>query len=319
MNRKCILIGDFNCDLLENSSARAETFLSVLPIGYSIVPKDRNYSFISTSGNASNLDHVVFLHPHNLDLIVKVSLEGEDSDHIPLFLSFPVRDTPSSEFIKRKSKYLRIKSWDKIDKGIFQGECDFMLDQIRVPFQWLQRQPGMDKSDIRNELNLNCALITHTLKNAEKFAVPVRTSRSGTEKFGWSNNESLKSACQALKFWLRLWNDCDKLRNGVVNTLRLLTKRHFQKELKAYRVGQNVAIAESITNDPNKLWKTRLANNKTRESKITISENHWHSDFKSQFTEPDVNILKKFETDLNNSLRTPGPGTFVVSSSDTKA
>ena len=33
MNRKCILIGYFNCDLLENSSARAETFLSVLPSG----------------------------------------------------------------------------------------------------------------------------------------------------------------------------------------------------------------------------------------------------------------------------------------------
>ena len=115
MNRKCILIGDFNCDLLENSSARAETFLSILPTGYSIVPKDRNYSFISTSGNTSNLDHVVFLHPPNPDLIVKVGLEGEYSDHIPLFLSIPVRDTPSSEFAKRKSKFLRVKSWDKID------------------------------------------------------------------------------------------------------------------------------------------------------------------------------------------------------------
>ena len=144
----------------------------------------------------------------------------------------------------------------------------------------------------------------------------MRTCRPGTEKFGWSNNESLKSACQSSKFWLRLWNDCDKPRNGVVNTLRLLTKRHFQKELKAHRVGQSVAIAESITNDPNKLWKTRLANNKTRERQITISEYQWHSYFKSQFTEPGVNTLKKFETDLNNRLRTPGPGTFVVSSSE---
>ena len=37
--------------------------------------------------------------------------------------------------------------------------------------------------------------------------------------------------------------------------------------------------------------------------------------FRSQFTEPDVNTLEKFETELNNCLRTPGPGTFVVSSS----
>ena len=59
-----------------------------------------------------------------------------------------------------------------------------------------------------------------------------------------------------------------------------------------------------------------MANNKTRESKITISEYQWHSYFKSQFTEPDVTILKKFETDLNNRLRTPGTGSFVVSSSE---
>ena len=47
MNRKCILIGDFNCDLLENSSARAETFLSILPTGYSIVPKDRLFVYFN--------------------------------------------------------------------------------------------------------------------------------------------------------------------------------------------------------------------------------------------------------------------------------
>ena len=95
---------------------------------------------------------------------MKVGLEGEYSDHIPFFLSIPIRDTPSSEFAKRKSKFLRVKSWDKIDKDIFQGECDFMLDKIRVPFQLLQRQPSMDKSDIRIELNFYC--ITHALRNA---------------------------------------------------------------------------------------------------------------------------------------------------------
>ena len=94
----------------------------------------------------------------------------------------------------------------------------------------------------------------------------------------------------------RQWNDCDKPRNGIVNTLRLLIKRYFQKELKAHWVGQSVAIAESIANNPNKLWKNRSANNRARESKITISESQWHSYFESQFTEPDVNTLEKFET-----------------------
>ena len=104
------LEGIFPKSRIENSSARAETFLSILPTGYSIVREDRNYSFISTSRNTSNLDHVVFLHPPNPDLIVNVGLKGEYSDHIPLFLSIPVRDTPSSEFAKRKSKFLRVKS-----------------------------------------------------------------------------------------------------------------------------------------------------------------------------------------------------------------
>ena len=77
-------------------------FLSILLTSYSILTIDRNYSFISTSGSTSNLDHVVCLHPLNADLIVKVGLDGEYSDNTPLFLSIPVRDIPSSEFAKSR-------------------------------------------------------------------------------------------------------------------------------------------------------------------------------------------------------------------------
>ena len=75
MNKKCVLIGDFNCDLLQNSSVRTETFLSILPTDFTVIPKNKNYTFISFSGCTSNLDHAVFLHPPNSDLMVEVGLE----------------------------------------------------------------------------------------------------------------------------------------------------------------------------------------------------------------------------------------------------
>ena len=145
MNRKCMLIVDFNCDLLQNSSVRTETFLSILPTDYTVIPKNKNYTFIYFSGSTSNLEHAVFLHPPNSDLMVEVGLEGEYSDHILLSLSIPRSGVHSSELGKRKPKSFHLKWWDKIDKDIFQAECDRILDKIRVPFQLLQRQPGMDQ------------------------------------------------------------------------------------------------------------------------------------------------------------------------------
>ena len=188
-----------------------------------------------------------------------------------------------------------------------------MLDKIQVLFQLLQWQPGMDKSDSRIELNFYCGQIAHSLKNAEKFSVPVRTCSSGTENFGWSSNKSLKSACQSFKFWLRLWNDCIKPGNRVVYTLRLLTKRHFQKELKAHRVGKVLQLRNrsgmtlisygKLVWQIIKLGKAKLQLERT--SGIHISK----------VSSPNL-ILKKFETDLNNRLHTPGSGTFVVSCSE---
>ena len=85
---------------------------------------------------------------------------------------------------------------------------------------------------------------------------------------------------------------------------------------RSSNLAQSVVVAESISNDPNKLWKTRSANNKTRENIATISEIQWYSYFMNQFAEPDAKKCENFESELNDRLFNPGPGAFVVSTKD---
>ena len=86
----------------------------------------------------------------------------------------------------------------------------------------------------------------------------MRNKRLGTKKFGRSR-KNFKPAGQSSKYWLRLRNEREKLKTGITNTLRILTAKW---KLKYHRVAQSVVVAETITNDPNKLWKTRSANEK---------------------------------------------------------
>ena len=43
------------------------------------------------------------------------------------------------------------------------------------------------------------------------------------------------ATCHRAKFWLSVWKDCGCPRSGIINSIRLTTKRRFSKELSLHR------------------------------------------------------------------------------------
>ena len=97
--------------------------------------------------------------------------------------------------------------------------------------------------------------------------------------------KNLKPTGQSSKYWLRLRNEREKPKTGITNTLRILTAKW---KLKYHRAAQSVLVAETIMNDPNKLWKTRSANEEKIKNNYNISELQWFSYFMRLFAEPDA-------------------------------
>ena len=67
--------------------------------------------------------------------------------------------------------------------------------------------------------------IIHVIRCADHAAVPVRNSGAKNGKYGWSRNPILVSACSQAREWLRIWQECDRLRVGLVKAAHIYMKR----------------------------------------------------------------------------------------------
>ena len=79
---ECVIIGDYNCDLADDSSPRSQLILSTLENRYRVLPKDNDFTFVHTSGSVSNIDHVACT--LNVSGTVSVLMGSHSTDHIPL-------------------------------------------------------------------------------------------------------------------------------------------------------------------------------------------------------------------------------------------
>ena len=88
----CLITGDFNCDLEKpsgnnsSSSNCANMLLVMLGDKFIIASKNKNFSYIHSSGSVTNLDHVM----HTWSVIpskILVSDSNFMSDHFPLFFN----------------------------------------------------------------------------------------------------------------------------------------------------------------------------------------------------------------------------------------
>ena len=73
-------------------------------------------------------------------------------------------------------------------------------------------------------------------------------------KCGLSRNPILVSACSQAKAWLCMWQKCDRPRVGVLNYVRIPTKRKSFEAFRDHVANIKAELAAKIADDPNLLW-----------------------------------------------------------------
>ena len=104
---RCLIIGDFNCNLADEKCSRAQLIKSMLLESFTLVQKDKPYSCISTNNTLTNLDHVLYSGSANYE--VKVNSEGSYSNQLPISVAVPIQD-PN---VQGDHKWQNRKIWEK--------------------------------------------------------------------------------------------------------------------------------------------------------------------------------------------------------------
>lgn len=311
-----IVAGDMNCDLLNPESPRSQV-LSTTCAGLNIIENYLDFTYVHNSGATSSLDFIMCSHQPVPLCQSHVDTSISASDHLPVSYVFP--PSTSSNYnpdLPSGRKWHQKVMWDKINTPLYQKVCDDILARIRVPYNLLHKSSSVAASDKQVLINIYCSEIVHALQCAEKAAVPICRVRIGSEIPHWSDNSDLVNACADAKFWLRMWIDNDRPRHGIVNSIRLYTKRRFAKTLAIHRAMIIECDSKYIKQEPDRMWKF-LKKKKRKESvDVLPSESEWVKYFTHEFSSPNADLENKFSIELDASLaeceREVG---FVVSNS----
>ena len=111
----------------------------------------------------------------------------------------------------RPLKWRTIIEWSKTNLADISSG---LIIHFRIPFDLLQTSLPIPTSEIRLKLNMYSSLISHSLLQAESQLVPRSRVLVGSQVKGWSGNPSLVEACQKAKFWLGIWIECGRPKNG---------------------------------------------------------------------------------------------------------
>lgn len=293
---KYLICGDFNCDLKSQDDSLGALLLNSIPPNSELLLKDKMFTHVHPSGSVSDIDHILVSSDVICSQRVNV-LDMPGSDHLPLVLQFVFCSNLPDCGTFSNGKWKSVVDWRKADVLQYCAILDSHLDVVRVPYHLLIRNYQIEVSSIRDDLDLYYGSIVSALKRAETSAVPRRSVRVGTELREWSNNVALQRACFDAKFWFRIWNDCGRPRSGVLNDLRLSTKKKFKKELSNHLA---ILALKSSTND---LWKSRISPVEP-EHESNISENSWYNYFHNQFCKPHQNISSQFLQLYRESINT---------------
>ena len=297
----CIVTGDMNCNLCDNSP-RTQVLVAACE-SLRVLENDLDYTYVHNSGSVSSLDSMLCSADVKTNGKCRVKLSICASDHLPISNVFCVTNKPTQPDECHR-KWVVKSEWGKADSALFKSVYDNILEKIKVPFQLLQQGSPVPDNEKQILLNNYCAEITHALRCAEKAAVPTRKVRIGSENPQWSQNVQLSESCSRSKFWYTLWNECGRPRQGVLNDIRLYTKRKFAKTLAKHRtdlMDQNCKVLEG---DPNAVWKyiKKKRSPKSRKEEILPSESDWNKYFTDEFSPPNKALEEEFEKELDSLL-----------------
>jgi hypothetical protein len=88
-------------------------------------------------------------------------------------------------------------------------------------------------------------------------------------------------------------------RQGLVNEIRLKTKRHFAKVLRQHLAKSVAEISSKATSEPNFVWKLLKRDNSKAYNAFKITSDQWYGYFKSEFSKPDPSLSNQYERELD--------------------
>jgi len=108
-----VIIDDYSCDLVDDLSPQSQLILSVLEIRYRILPKDKYFTFVHTSGSVSNIDPVAGT--PNVSGTVSVLKGSHSANHISIEACVSV----CIKKAKSTSQWNEIKDWSDADFPLY--------------------------------------------------------------------------------------------------------------------------------------------------------------------------------------------------------
>lgn len=311
-----IVAGDMNCNLSDANSSRTEILLSSCP-QLTVINNDLAFTYVHNSGSTSNLDF--FLSTKSLEIYPSSHVNNafSVSDHLPISNTFQVGSSNQSTPLRSHNRWIWKQEWEKIDVPTYHFVSNNILSKIKVPYFLLQTSSGLSQADKQLSLNTYCYEIVHALRIAESRAVPTRKMRIGTEIPKWNENPELSEACRRSQFWFQLWCDNGRPKVGILNNIRLYTKRKFAKCLAQHRARIIKENSARIETNPSLVWKFVKNNCGVKRSDpphTSPSEEEWTDYYTSEFSAPDPRLEQAFENELDKRLSEPTDSTgFVVS------
>ena len=289
-----LLIGDFNCDV-HSSSTRANLVLDSLPIGYRIVPKALNYSYIHNSGTVTNIDHCIC----SADVpcsVVNVDEDERDFDHLPLSLTVTLTADPSNHPCAANKKWCMKREWSKANWPLYISTLTALLSCVKIPFNLLCT--SVFSPQARVQLNVYYLHLVKCMKQAENVAVPLVRVKLKTRSPIWKEDPGLKAVKNRAKLWLRIWIACGRPLRGQVFDIKSKTKAEFKRYLRLVRYNGAEFPKSAVQ------WKEVINTSKfdSLGTSDVIPDSSWLGHYKSIFCKIEYSVHYHFQCLISKFL-----------------
>ena len=132
--------------------------------------------------------------------------------------------------------------------------------------------------------------------------MPLQRVRCGTQKPIWSLDPNLKTLKNKAKFWLKVWNECDRPPCGIVSDLKRKTRREYKKYLKSMRYrGMDFPVSK-------REWR-KVINSESIRSDVPNSDclpaSAWHDHYSSIFSNVNYRVHSLYSHSLSAIFSTP--------------
>jgi hypothetical protein len=123
--KKWVMAGDFNCNP-EEDNILSDILINSLPTSFQIWPKSCDFTYIPSSGHASNIDHVLSCRSIP-GLPIPVYTDDPFGDHFGLSLHL----LPSQNInIQKTRRWVPKKNWNKCDADLYMATVSSILSCI---------------------------------------------------------------------------------------------------------------------------------------------------------------------------------------------